>query len=195
MEQIVIRNAHIHNLKHLDLTIPRGALVAITGVSGSGKSSLAFDLLFEEGRRRYSQAMGAPFHVSGDGGFDELSGLTPPVAVEQRVTRQSNVRSVVGTRSKLLTYLQALYSLAGTYTCPRCGAPAAGGRPCPVCGAPVERLPAGCFSFNSVQGMCLACSGRGYTMAFREEHVAPQRTLGDLVPAMTTFREIGRAHV
>lgn len=112
-DYIEIKNAHIHNLKGVDVRIPRGKLTVITGVSGSGKSSLAFDTLYEEGRRRYLMFSGTQFTVDSISTFDSISGLSPTVAVEQRIIRQSNPRSTVGTRSGLSSMLAVLFSAYG----------------------------------------------------------------------------------
>lgn len=112
-KNIEIKNARIHNLKGVNVKIPRGKLTVITGVSGSGKSSLAFDTLYEEGRRRYLMFSGTQLTVDSVPAFDSISGLSPTVAVEQRIIRQSNPRSTVGTRSGLSSMLAVLFSAYG----------------------------------------------------------------------------------
>lgn len=112
-KNIEIKNARIHNLKGVNVKIPRGKLTVITGVSGSGKSSLAFDILYEEGRRRYLMFSGTQLTVDSVPAFDSISGLSPTVAVEQRIIRQSNPRSTVGTRSGLSSMLAVLFSAYG----------------------------------------------------------------------------------
>ena len=92
---IQIKNARIHNLKGIDVTIPKNKLTVITGVSGSGKSSLAFDTLYEEGKRRYLMFSDTQFMIDTEPTFDSITGLSPTVAVEQRIIRQSNPRSPV----------------------------------------------------------------------------------------------------
>ncbi|MEA4833292.1 MAG: ABC transporter [Oscillospiraceae bacterium] len=110
---IEIKNARIHNLKGVDVKIPRGKLTVITGVSGSGKSSLAFDTLYEEGRRRYLMFSGMQLTADSVSTFDSISGLSPTVAVEQRIIRQSNPRSTVGTRTSLSAMLAVLFASYG----------------------------------------------------------------------------------
>ena len=110
---INIRNAHIHNLKNIDVTIPKEKLTVITGVSGSGKSSLAFDTLYEEGKRRYLMFSDTQFGADSVPSFDTITGLSPTVAVEQRTIRQSNPRSTVGTRTKLSALLAMLFTSYG----------------------------------------------------------------------------------
>lgn len=143
-EYIEIRGARIHNLKNIDVRIPRGKLTVITGVSGSGKSSLAFDTLYEEGKRRYLMYSGSQFMVDEKPMFDQITGLSPTVAVEQRITRQSNPRSTVGTRTKISNMLAMLF--------------AAYGRRDPEYddGLP---LTMDMFQRNSPKGMCVKCLG------------------------------------
>lgn len=111
--RIEIKNARIHNLKGIDVTIPKYKLTVITGVSGSGKSSLAFDTLYEEGKRRYLMFSGTQFMVDSVPTFDSITGLSPTVAVEQRIIRQSNPRSTVGTKIKISAMLAALFANYG----------------------------------------------------------------------------------
>ena len=112
--KIIIEGARIHNLQGIDVTIPKQKLTVITGVSGSGKSSLAFDTLYEEGKRRYLLFSGTQFMIDSAPSFDAITGLSPTVAVEQRTIRQANPRSTVGTRMKLSPMLAALYANYGS---------------------------------------------------------------------------------
>ncbi|MBA7638675.1 UvrABC system protein A [subsurface metagenome] len=120
MDKIEIVGGRIHNLKNINLSIPKNKIIAVTGVSGSGKSSLAFDLLFEEGRARYLQAIGMPPRLESEKPFDAISGLSPTVAVEQRTVRYRNPRSTVGTRTGLYNYLRMLYASCSERICPIC---------------------------------------------------------------------------
>jgi Excinuclease ATPase subunit len=110
---IEIKGAKIHNLKNIDIKIPKNKLTVITGVSGSGKSSLAFDTLYEEGKRRYLLFSGTQFMVEAAPSFDSITGMSPTVAVEQRIIRQSNPRSTVGTRTKISNMLAMFFSAFG----------------------------------------------------------------------------------
>ena len=122
MKHIDIDNARIHNLKNINVSIPKDKLVVVTGVSGSGKSSLVFDIIFEEGKKQYLQTIGMIPGITEEDKFDQISGIGPTVAVQQAIIRQSNPRSMVGTRTKILTYLAMLYAREGNMACNNCGA-------------------------------------------------------------------------
>lgn len=145
-DRITIKNARIHNLKGMDVTIPKQKLTVITGVSGSGKSSLAFDTLYEEGKRRYLLFSGTQFMIDSVPDFDTITGLSPTVAVEQRTIRQTNPRSTVGTRVKLSPMLAALFANYGERD-----ADYEDGLP----------LDISMFQRNSAKGMCVRCLGKG----------------------------------
>jgi len=121
---IVIRGARTHNLKNVDLDLPRDKLVVFTGVSGSGKSSLAFDTIFAEGQRRFLECLAEETRPYLDQverpDVDQIDGLPPTVAIDQRGGRP-NPRSTVGTITEILDYLRLLYARLGTPHCPRCG--------------------------------------------------------------------------
>ena len=120
MDEIKIIGARIHNLKDLSLNVPKNKIILITGVSGSGKSSLAFDILFDEGMNRYLQSIGFPPKFEDEKPFDLIEGLSPTVAVEQRTTRVFNPRSTVGTKTGLYSLLRMLYATDGSLICPIC---------------------------------------------------------------------------
>ncbi|MEW6683968.1 MAG: excinuclease ABC subunit UvrA [Nitrospirota bacterium] len=125
---IIIKGAREHNLKNLDLTIPRDRLVVITGLSGSGKSSLAFDTIFAEGQRRYVESLSAyarQFLQQMDKpDVDSIEGLSPAISIEQKTTSK-NPRSTVGTVTEIYDYFRLLFARVGTPTCHRCGRPIA----------------------------------------------------------------------
>jgi excinuclease ABC subunit A len=123
-DSIIVRGAQQHNLKRIDVTIPRYKLVVLTGVSGSGKSSLAFDTLYAEGQRRYVESLSAYVRRYLDQmdkpKVDYIGGLSPAIAIEQK-SISKNPRSTVGTVTEVLDYLRVLFSRAGTQHCPQCG--------------------------------------------------------------------------
>ena len=124
-KKIVIKGARVHNLKNIDLEIPRGKLVAMTGLSGSGKSSLAFETIYAEGQRRYVESLSSyarQFLGQMDKPeVDEISGLSPAISIDQKTTSK-NPRSTVGTVTEIYDYLRLLYARVGTPHCPDCGA-------------------------------------------------------------------------
>jgi len=169
MDKIRVVGARLHNLKDLNVEIPKKKMVLITGVSGSGKSSLAFDIIFDEGMNRYLQSIGFPPKFEDEKPFDLIEGLSPTVAVEQRTTRIFNPRSTVGTKTRLYNLLRMLYATEGKLVCPICKEPVKENLECDICGMVIERLEIKHFSFNEPSGMCLACKGRGYQMHLTEE--------------------------
>ena len=125
-QRISIRGARTHNLKNIDLDIPRNQLVVITGLSGSGKSSLAFDTLYAEGQRRYVESLSAYarqfLQLMDKPDVDVIEGLSPAISIEQKATSH-NPRSTVGTVTEIHDYLRLLYARAGTPYCPDHGLP------------------------------------------------------------------------
>ena len=123
-DTIIIRGAREHNLKNVDVDIPRDKLVVITGLSGSGKSSLAFDTIFAEGQRRYVESLSSyarQFLGQMDKpDLDSIDGLSPAVSIDQKTTSR-NPRSTVGTTTEIYDYLRLLYARVGTPHCPECG--------------------------------------------------------------------------
>jgi excinuclease ABC subunit A len=124
MKKIIIKGAREHNLKNIDLEIPRDALVVVSGLSGSGKSSLAFDTIFAEGQRRYVESLSSyarQFLGRLDKpDLDYIEGLSPAIAIEQKTTHR-NPRSTVGTVTEIYDYLRLLYARVGIPHCPNCG--------------------------------------------------------------------------
>jgi excinuclease ABC subunit A len=128
MDEIVIRGASEHNLKRIDLRLPRNKLVVLTGVSGSGKSSLAFDTLFAEGQRRYVESLSAYarqfLEQMEKPDVESIDGLSPAISIEQKTTSK-NPRSTVGTVTEIYDYLRVLFARAGRPHCWSCGKPIA----------------------------------------------------------------------
>ena len=123
-DTIVVRGAQQHNLKHVNVVIPRNKLVVLTGVSGSGKSSLAFDTLYAEGQRRYVESLSSYVRRYLDQmdkpKVDYIGGLSPAISIEQKSVSK-NPRSTVGTITEVMDYLRVLFSRAGIQHCPQCG--------------------------------------------------------------------------
>src|SRR4051812_25069036 len=121
MATINIRGARTHNLKNLDVTIPRDKLIVITGLSGSGKSSLAFDTLYAEGQRRYVESLSAYarqfLSMMEKPDVDHIEGLSPAISIEQK-SASHNPRSTVGTVTEIYDYLRVLFARAGEPRCP-----------------------------------------------------------------------------
>ncbi len=123
-KSIVIKGAREHNLKNIDLEIPRDELVVITGLSGSGKSSLAFDTMYAEGQRRYVESLSSYARMflgqMSKPDLDSIDGLSPAVSIDQKTTSR-NPRSTVGTTTEIYDYLRLLYARVGVPHCPECG--------------------------------------------------------------------------
>jgi excinuclease ABC subunit A len=182
-QNINIRGARLHNLKNVSLSIPKNKLVVFTGLSGSGKSTMAFDTLHMEGQRQFMESLGLVTYTSKPP-LDGISGLSPSISVDQRITNHSP-RSTVGTATEVFTYLRVLYARVGHRPCPRCGGDIAPAHEdtsethwdddeglngdsldlssvaCPHCGAPVPEMNMAMFSFNKPAGACPTCTGLG----------------------------------
>lgn len=183
-DQIIIRGARLNNLKNITLAIPKYQLVVLTGVSGSGKSSLGFDILLKEGQRQYLESLGLVPIGMVKPPVDIITGLSPSVSVDQHPTNQSP-RSTVGTSTDVYTYLRVLFARLGHRPCPACGKDVAPSfdpsnadwegetgadedvsaaeetYPCPHCGAPIPEIGMAYFSFNKPEGACPTCTGLG----------------------------------
>src|SRR5438045_4929994 len=125
-EALIIRGAREHNLKNIDVRIPRDRLTVITGLSGSGKSSLAFDTIYAEGQRRYVESLSAYARqflgLMEKPDVDSIEGLSPAISIEQK-SAGHNPRSTVGTVTEIYDYLRLLFARAGTPHCVNCGRP------------------------------------------------------------------------
>jgi excinuclease ABC subunit A len=165
--QITIRGARLHNLKNINLTIPKNQLVVLSGVSGSGKSTLGFDILHKEGQRQYMESLGLV-------AFGVAKTPVDAISVDQHLTNRSP-RSTVGTTTEVYTYLRVLFARLGHRPCPACGKdvppsfdPSNAGLenessldddssapeetfPCPHCGAPVAEIGMANFSFAAAR--------------------------------------------
>ncbi|HSK33205.1 MAG TPA: excinuclease ABC subunit A, partial [Propionicimonas sp.] len=125
-DRLIIRGAREHNLRNINLDLPRDALIVFTGLSGSGKSSLAFDTIFAEGQRRYVESLSAyarQFLGQMDKpDVDFIEGLSPAISIDQK-SASRNPRSTVGTSTEVYDYLRLLYARIGHPHCPNCGSP------------------------------------------------------------------------
>jgi excinuclease ABC subunit A len=128
-EQLVVHGAREHNLKDVTVSLPRNALICVTGLSGSGKSSLAFDTIYAEGQRRYVESLSAYarqfLQMMEKPDVDSIDGLSPAISIDQKTTSR-NPRSTVGTVTEIYDYLRLLYARVGRPHCPICGRPIAG---------------------------------------------------------------------
>ena len=124
LDKLVVRGAREHNLKNINLEIPRDKLVVITGLSGSGKSSLAFDTIYAEGQRRYVESLSAYARqflgLMEKPDVDQIEGLSPAISIDQKGSGR-NPRSTVGTVTEVYDYLRLLYARIGQPHCPTCG--------------------------------------------------------------------------
>src|ERR1043166_4161965 len=124
-ENMIVRGARVHNLKNIDLEIPHNALTIVTGVSGSGKSSLAFDTIYAEGQRRYIESLSAYARQFLERiekpEIDEVYGIAPAIAIRQRNTARTP-RSTVGTSTEVHDYVRLLFARVGLTVCRKCGA-------------------------------------------------------------------------
>ena len=131
-EELVVHGAREHNLKDVTVRLPRNKLICITGLSGSGKSSLAFDTIYAEGQRRYVESLSAYarqfLQMMEKPDVDSIDGLSPAISIDQKTTCR-NPRSTVGTVTEIYDYLRLLYARVGRPHCPVCGRPIAGQSP------------------------------------------------------------------
>jgi len=158
MKEIKINGAKIHNLKNFNLTIPKQKLVIITGISGSGKSSLAFDILFEEGKNQYLNSIGILSGLDNDDKFQSIEGIGPTVAVRQNSIRQSNIRSTVGSKTRILNQLGLIYASDGK-----------------AYDKNNEHLSPSLFLYTTADGMCISCQGRGFYYDINLEALIPDK--------------------
>ena len=128
-DELVVHGAREHNLKDVTVRLPRNSLICVTGLSGSGKSSLAFDTIYAEGQRRYVESLSAYarqfLQMMEKPDVDSIDGLSPAISIDQKTTSR-NPRSTVGTVTEIYDYLRLLYARAGRPHCPICGRPIAG---------------------------------------------------------------------
>ena len=186
VENISVRGARVHNLKNINVDIPLGKLVAIAGVSGSGKSSLALGTLYAEGSRRYLEALSTytrrRISQTGKADLDEIKHVPAALALHQR-PGVPNIRSTFGTMSELLNSLRLLFSRVGSHCCPNghLNEPSMAVSlmvpiKCPICGEEFFGPGAEEMAFNS-DGACKTCSGTGITYVVDESTLVPDENL------------------
>lgn len=165
MEMIQVQGAHIHNLKNINVNIPKQKLIVMTGISGSGKSSLAFDILFEEGKNQYLRSIGILAGLDNEDRFERLEGIGPTVAVRQNLIRQNNPCSTVGSKTGLLNELALIYATEGKTE-----------------EGENRHLSPSMFLYTSTDGMCINCQGRGtyYEVDLKQLVPNPHMTLIEL---------------
>ncbi len=164
MELIRVKNAYLHNLKHVDVEIPKNKLVVVTGVSGSGKTSLISDILDEVGCCEYLESLGLPQQTSVHDYYGSITGLNPTISVKSSNEGRWNPRSTVGTKTGILNYLRLLYLTEGETECLSCGKRNRPGGNCPVCGGEIPSVESRHLSFYSSAGKCKKCNGTGYVL-------------------------------
>ena len=183
---VKIYGARVHNLKNIDVEVPLGKLVAVVGVSGSGKSSLALGILYAEGSRRYLEALSTytrrRMTQAAEAKIDGIENIPPALALRQRPA-VPGVRSTFGTMTELLNSLRLMFSRLGSHRCPNghicppsIETAAMGKIVCPECGAEFEGPSAESFSFNS-GGACRTCGGVGVVRAVNEAALVPDESL------------------
>ncbi|WMJ85152.1 excinuclease ABC subunit UvrA [Oscillospiraceae bacterium LTW-04] len=193
---LLLKGCRQNNLKNIDVAIPKNKLTVITGVSGSGKSSLAFDTIYAEGKRRYLDNMSNAAKMQElieKPDFDTIQGLTPTIAIEQKKGNQ-NPRSTVGTLTGILDFLRMLYVSIGTPYCPYCGVPVKKGSKnknrCPVCGSLFQMPTVGGFNANTHMGACHTCNGLGFLYEVDPDSIVVNDNLSVLDGASSYFGKL-----
>ncbi|MFF7730797.1 flavin reductase [Streptomyces sp. NPDC008001] len=178
LDSIRLEGVTTHNLKSVDVSLPKGKLIVAAGVSGSGKSSLVIDTLFEHSKTLYLGALSSKSLDMGDGDyqFDRIAGTQPPVALRQRDGASSNPRSTVGTLTGLDGLYRLLFGAGSRPVCPACLGPTGADLFCDACGCFAEPHSAKHFSPNRKEGKCLRCDGIGELVGFSLGKIIPDRS-------------------
>lgn len=181
--EIVVKNASIHNLKNISIKIPKEKITVLTGVSGSGKSSLAFDTIYHESQKQFIDLVSSNSPIGNDlndSKVEKITGLQPSIAIEQR-NLGMNPRSTVGTVSRTGDYLKLLYAAIGDRICPHCHEPVAENNICSKCGSIFFEMTPSLFSYNHPDYMCLACKGLGEELQIDVDRIIsnPEKSILD----------------
>jgi excinuclease ABC subunit A len=173
-QQLRVRGAREHNLKNIDVELPRDSLVVITGLSGSGKSSLAFDTIYAEGQRRYVESLSAYarqfLELMQKPEVESIEGLSPAISIEQKTTSRKP-RSTVGMVTEIYDYMRLLWARVGAGEQTIFSAKFA----CPVSGFTIPEIESRLFSFNNPFGACPVCDGLGTKLYFDPDLVVHDR--------------------
>ncbi|WP_459470477.1 ATP-binding cassette domain-containing protein [Staphylococcus cohnii] len=173
MNNITLNGGRKHNLKNISISFPKNQIVMATGVSGSGKSSLMFDLIFEEGKRMYLESIGLLNGLVSEISYDELKGISPTISVKQNLVKQNNPRSTVSSKTEILNILTTLFSNFGVYKDEN-GTTVSGYK---------NPISPDVFSYNNPKGMCKNCYGLGKTYKVVIENLISHKddTLSDIL--------------
>ncbi|WP_432408954.1 TrmO family methyltransferase domain-containing protein [Wukongibacter sp. M2B1] len=183
VNEIVVENASIHNLKNISVKIPKKKITVFTGVSGSGKSSLAFDTIYHESQRQFMDLISSDLSIGkdfNDTKVEKITGLQPAIAIEQR-NLGMNPRSTVGTVSRTGDYLKLLYATIGERICPHCNEPVSKNNICSRCGSIFFKMTPSLFSHNHPDHMCPLCKGLGEELQIDVELIIsnPEKSILD----------------
>lgn len=211
LDKIIIKGARVHNLKNVSLELPKNSLIVFTGISGSGKSSLAFDTIFAEGQRRYVESMSTYARqflgVMEKPDIDEINNLSPVLSIDQKTSILSP-RSTVGTMSDIYDYIRLLFSTIGTPGCPVCGksmqkinfekkkdeSRSIRKWQCIEDKMTYPEISISHFSFNSPAGACLVCRGLGEHLVVDPELIMPNPNLTIDEGAIRPFSRINSGY-
>lgn len=180
--EIVVENASIHNLKNISVSIPKEKITVITGVSGSGKSSLAFDTLYHESQKQFIDLVASHSPMGTDlkdSMVKRITGLQPSIAIEQK-NLGTNPRSTVASITRIGEYLRLLFATIGVRTCPHCQAVVPDNHVCKNCGSIFFAMTPALFNYNHPEYMCPVCKGLGEEYQIDVDLIIPHKELSIL---------------
>jgi excinuclease ABC A subunit len=173
--EIIVEHASLHNLKDISVRLPKGKITVITGVSGSGKSSLAFDTIYRESQKQFMDLVASNALIGADledSKVQRIIGLQPSIAIEQK-NLGTNPRSTVASLSRAGEYLRLLFATIGKRFCPNCGEAVPKNNVCEQCGAIYFPLTPATFSYNDPESMCPVCKGLGEELQIDLNRIVP----------------------